>query len=137
MDRMHFGSMFRKARRIAGLTPKALRLAYGLPKSSICHLETGHGNSTVVKYMKLADCIGYVLAISRGSTVVKLHNYESLGNWIKSLDKISPLAELSVKIGFEESYLRRVGTCNFEMTIDGFLNLCEIMGYKLSLIPKK
>ena len=135
MDRITFSNMLTEARISSGMSLKDLVFGIQAMPTNIYRIEKGKHSFAVEKCLPYLDYIGYSIKLSKGESVLFVHNNADLIAWeIKIRGTISQ-AIFSESIGYNKSRIFFIETGKDKMSIDMMLKIAEVYGYTVEIVP--
>lgn len=135
MDRITFTNMLVEARRSSGVSLKDLLIALQAWPTQLYNIEKGKHSFAVEKCLPYLDYIGYSVKLSKGDSVLFVHNNADLIAWETQIRGKISQEVFSESIGYNKSRIFFIETGENAMSIDIMLKIAEVYGYNVEIVP--
>ena len=135
MDRITFSNMLTEARISSGVSLKDLVFGIQVMPISIYRMEKGKHSFAVEKCLPYLDYIGYSIKLSKGESVLFVHDNADLITWETQIRGAISQRAFSKSIGYNNSRIFYIETGKDVMSIDMMLKIAEVYGYTVEIVP--
>lgn len=135
MDRITFTNMLVEARRSSGVSLKDLLIALQAWPTQLYNIEKGKHSFAVEKCLPYLDYIGYSIKLSKGESVLFVHDNADLITWETQIRGAISQRAFSKSIGYNNSRIFYIETGKDKMSIDMMLKIAEVYGYTVEIVP--
>lgn len=127
--------MLTEARISSGMSLKDLVFGIQVMPTNIYRIEKGKHSFAVEKCLPYLDYIGYSIKLSKGESVLFVHDNADLITWETQIRGAISQRAFSKSIGYNNSRMFYIETGKDVMSIDMMLKIAEVYGYAVEIVP--